>query len=223
MALLEVTDLRKTYRIKGQDPIPVLKGISFSVEPGDRVAIVGRSGAGKSTLLNLLGGLDKPDSGSVTLDGVSLFGGAFAARRRTRVRAEKIGFVFQAYHLMPELTVLENVLLPAMNGGRTAAAEKKARELLAEVGLSDRIDHLPDELSGGEQQRVAVARALMNDPVLILADEPTGNLDSMTGSEILKLLFNLPHSERMALVMVTHSQEAASVCNRTLRLEAGKL
>ena len=174
-----------------------------------KVAIVGRSGAGKSTLLNILGGLLKPTSGTVT-------------------RPKNFGFVFQSYHLMPELTVLENVLLPTMSrraaslASRAASAER-ARELLAKVGLSDRMDHLPAELSGGERQRVALARALVTDPELVLADEPTGNLDAMTGADILRILADLSRGGKTALVMVTHSPDAAAVCDRTLSLENGVL
>ena len=159
VVVLGTIDLKKTFKIPGQKPIEVLKGVNFSVFPGEKVAIVGRSGAGKSTLLNILGGLEKPTSGSVT-------------------RPQNIGFVFQQYHLMPELTVYENVLLPTMSakmralvGG--AAGARRARELLEQVGLGDRMHHLPSELSGGEQQRVALARALVTDPELVLADEPT--------------------------------------------------
>lgn len=228
--ILEAKDLRKTYRIHGQRPVPVLKGVSFSVAAGERVAIVGRSGAGKTTLLNILGGLDVPDSGAVEVSGQPLFASGFArfaaARRRVRVRAGEIGFVFQAYHLFPELTVLENVMLPTMtasSGMSSADARRRAAQLLDEVGLSGRKDHLPAELSGGEQQRVALARALVCGPKLILADEPTGNLDRLTGAGILKLLSGLSGAEELALVMVTHSAEAASSCTRVMRLEDGVL
>ena len=160
MALLEVTDVVKRYRIPGQAPIPVLGGVSFAVEAGEHVAIVGRSGAGKTTLLNILGGLDRPTAGDVVLGGVSLFKGLGAARRRSRLRATEIGFIFQSYHLMPELDIVENVLLPSMTGyARMPKARDRAKELLAKVGLADRLGHLPAELSGGEQQRVALARA----------------------------------------------------------------
>ena len=175
MVVLGTIDLKKRFRLPGQKPIEVLKGVNFSVQPGEKVAIVGRSGAGKSTLLNILGGLEKQTSGTVT-------------------RPKNIGFVFQQYHLMPELTVLENVLLPTMSAahrGDAGGATKRAKELLSRVGLADRLDHLPGELSGGEQQRVALARALVTDPELVLADEPTGNLDSWTGAGILKILTEL--------------------------------
>ena len=205
MDVLEVENVVKEYRIPGQSPIRVLDGVSFSVAAGERVAVTGRSGAGKTTLLNILGGLDKPTSGKVLC----------------RVNA---GFVFQSFRLMPELTVLENVILPSMAGtaaSRVAQAGDRAGQLLDKVGLSDRADHLPAELSGGEQQRVALARALMCEPEIIFADEPTGNLDALTGAEILKLLMGFG-GKPFALVMVTHSAEAAAQCDRTLHLEGGR-
>lgn len=204
MAVLETTNLKKSFRIPGGKPIKVLDGISFSVEPGEKVAIVGRSGAGKSTFLNIIGGLEKPSSGKVRRPG-------------------RIGFVFQAYHLMPELTVLENVLLPTMAQYCGEKERERAIELIGKVGLGGRLDHLPGELSGGEMQRVALARALVNDPELVLADEPTGNLDAMTGAEILQMLGELSHGRSVALVMVTHSPEAAAICDRVLTLENGIL
>ena len=206
MVVLGTIDLKKRFKIPGQKPIEVLKGVNFSVKPREKVAIIGRSGAGKSTLLNILGGLERQTSGTVT-------------------RPKNIGFVFQQYHLMPELTVLENVLLPCMKspGWNSPIVRNRAKDLIAKVGLADRMDHLPSELSGGEQQRVALARALVTDPELVLADEPTGNLDAMTGSEILKMLQNLSAGSDVALVMVTHSPEAAAVCDRVLTLEGGVL
>ena len=223
MSLLEVQNVSKSYRLPGQKRIPVLEDVSLAVEPGEHVAVVGRSGAGKTTLLNILGGLDKPTSGDVRLDGESLFRGFGASRQRNRIRAAKIGFVFQSFHLMPELDIVENVLLPAMTGAvKIKSPRTRAVELLAKVGLADRLDHLPNELSGGEQQRVALARALMCGPRLVLADEPTGNLDRLTGAEIMKLLFEAGETP-FALVMVTHSQEAAALCGRTLALDRGRL
>ena len=221
--MLEVADIVKEYRLPGQKPIRVLDGVSFAVAAGEHVAVVGRSGAGKTTLLNILGGLDKPTSGDVRLGGESLFRGFGAARRRNRLRATKIGFIFQSYHLMPELDIVENVMLPSMTGrARIPAARARAKELLAKVGLGDRLKHLPAELSGGEQQRVALARALMCRPEIILADEPTGNLDALTGEEILKLLFEVNETP-IACVMVTHSAAAAARCDRVLRLDGGHL
>lgn len=222
--LLNVQNLVKEYKLSGQKPIRVLDGISFTVDKGEHVAIVGRSGAGKTTLLNLLGGLDTPTSGDVQLDGVSLFNGFGAARRRTRLRATRIGFVFQSFHLMPELDIVENVLLPTMAVGchRRSTDRTHAVSLLNRVGLGDRLDHLPAELSGGEQQRVALARALMCKPEIVFADEPTGNLDALTGSEILKLLFEI-NDAPLACVMVTHSSDAAARCDRTLTLDKGRI
>jgi len=223
MPLLEVENVSKAYKLPGQKPIRVLDGISFSVDAGEHVAVVGRSGAGKTTLLNILGGLDRPTSGDVRLSGVSLFRGFGAARRRNAMRATKIGFVFQSYHLMPELDIVENVLLPAMTGfAHEPNARARARELLVRVGLAERLGHLPAELSGGEQQRVALARALMCRPAIVFADEPTGNLDALTGGEILKLMFEV-NDAPLACVMVTHSAEAAAKCDRTLTLERGSL
>ena len=209
MVVLSTLDVTKKFKIPGQKPIEVLKGVSFSVREGEKVAIIGRSGAGKSTLLNILGGLLKPTSGTV-------------------VRPKNFGFVFQSYHLMPELTVLENVLLPTMARraaalATRAASEARARDLIEKVGLGKRLDHLPAELSGGERQRVALARALVTDPALVLADEPTGNLDAMTGADILRILSELSGDGKTSLVMVTHSPAAAAVCDRTLSLEDGVL
>ena len=210
MVALGTIDLRKRFKIPGQRPIEVLKGVNFSVQPGEKVAIIGRSGAGKSTLLNILGGLERPTSGTVT-------------------RPKNLGFVFQQYHLMPELTVLENVLLPTMSrhfrGSDSALLpQKHAEALLERVGLKDRLKHLPSELSGGEMQRVALARALVTEPEVVLADEPTGNLDAWTGAGILKILTELAaDAQKFALVMVTHSPEAAAICDRVLTLENGVL
>jgi ABC-type lipoprotein export system ATPase subunit len=186
--ILKAENLYKTYTLPHKK-VQVLKGATLEVSAGELVAIVGRSGAGKSTLLHVLGGLDKPDAGKVTVIGRSLY--ELSARQRTALRAEKIGFVFQSYHLLPEMDVTENVMLPAMTGVRKitkAQMRKRAQELLEQVGLKERMNHTPLELSGGEQQRVALARALMNEPMLILADEPTGNLDRLTGSQIIIII-----------------------------------
>jgi predicted ABC-type transport system involved in lysophospholipase L1 biosynthesis ATPase subunit len=218
--LLRADTLGKTYRLPHKT-VEVLRGASFAVQPGERVAIVGRSGAGKSTLLHLLGGLDRPDAGEVLLNGLSLY--TLPPRKRTRLRAQTIGLVFQAYHLLPEMDVTENVLLPAMALSRLnrATLRMRALELLAQVGLADRATHMPLELSGGEQQRVAIARALMNAPELLLADEPTGNLDRDTGRQTLDLLFGLAQQSGHALVIVTHDTEVAARCGRVLELEGG--
>jgi predicted ABC-type transport system involved in lysophospholipase L1 biosynthesis ATPase subunit len=223
MMILEATELHKTYLLPHKQ-VHVLKGASLQVEAGERVAIIGRSGAGKSTLLHVLGGLDHPDSGDIRIMGQSLY--RLNPRVRTALRAAKIGFVFQSYHLLPEMDVTENVMLPAMTGVRSISRLKmrqQATELLAQVGLSDRLNHTPLELSGGEQQRVALARALINEPALILADEPTGNLDRMTGAQIMDMLFGLSKTRELALVMVTHSAETAALCDRVYELQDGKL
>jgi ABC-type lipoprotein export system ATPase subunit len=221
--MLEATVLFKTYTLPHKR-IEVLKGASLHIRNGERVAIVGRSGAGKSTLLHVLGGLDRPESGEVRIGGVSLY--EVSPRRRTAARAAQIGFVFQSYHLLPEMDVTENVMLPAMTGVTRLTRREmrlRAQTLLGQVGLADRATHMPLELSGGEQQRVALARALINEPALILADEPTGNLDRLTGGQIMELLFSLSCTRDLALVMVTHSPETAALCDRVLELRDGLL
>ncbi len=220
MPLLKAENLVKDYRLP-HGAVHVLRGASLEVAGGERVAIVGHSGSGKSTLLHALGGLDRPDSGSVSIDGHDIF--RMAPQARTRLRALSIGFVFQSFHLLPEMDVAENVLLPSMAIGESRrAARKRALELLEQVGLADRATHTPLELSGGEQQRVAIARALMNQPQLILADEPTGNLDATTGAQVLDLLFSLTASATRALVVVTHSPDVAARCTRTIELSDGR-
>ena len=204
MDVLKAENIRKSFKISGKSSLEVLKGVDLSVASGEKIAILGRSGSGKSTLLHILGGLLKASSGFLSV-------------------SKNIGFVFQAYHLMPELTVLENVLLPTMaRRMNKSVARANALRLLKEVGLLERLDHLPGELSGGERQRVAIARALVTNPDLVLADEPTGNLDVMTGSGILGMLSSLKDAS-CALVMVTHSQDAANICDRTFVLEDGLL
>lgn len=204
MDVLKAENIRKSFKISRKASLEVLKGVDLSVASGEKVAILGRSGSGKSTLLHILGGLLKASSGFLSV-------------------SKNIGFVFQAYHLMPELTVLENVLLPTMaRRMNKSVARANALRLLKEVGLLERLDHLPGELSGGERQRVAIARALVTNPDLVLADEPTGNLDVMTGSGILGMLSSLKDAS-CALVMVTHSQDAANICDRTFVLEDGLL
>lgn len=221
--MLSASNLYKTY-VLPHKRVEVLKGAALRVAQGERVAIVGRSGAGKSTLLHVLGGLDRPDAGEVSIDGQPLY--ALSQRRRTALRAAKIGFVFQSYHLLSEMDVTENVMLPAMTGVLRLSrrqVRQRALTLLEQVGLADRATHMPLELSGGEQQRVALARALITDPALILADEPTGNLDRLTGGQIMELLFGLSCSRALSLVMVTHSPETAALCDRVLELRDGLL
>ena len=218
---VRATHLAKTYR-DGLRRVEVLKGIDLAVEPGEMVAIVGPSGSGKSTLLHLLGALDRPDGGSVSIGGQSLekmSGTALAAfRNRT------IGFVFQFHQLLPDFTALENVMLP----GRIAGREPRpvfdhARELLREVGLEERLDHFPNQLSGGERQRVALCRALALEPPLLLADEPTGNLDPASGQHVFELLLEMQARHRTTGILVTHNPEIASRCSRVLELVDGGL
>jgi ABC-type lipoprotein export system ATPase subunit len=219
--ILVARQVCKTYLI-GKRSIEILKGIDLTIRRGEFVALRGASGAGKSTLLHLLGGLDLPNSGEVIFDGANL--GALAPRALTRLRNRRIGFVFQAYHLLPELSALENVVVPAqMARMPIPETEARARELLTRVGLGHRFDHRPYELSGGEQQRVAIARCLINRPDLVLADEPTGNLDSHTGEEIIQLLFSLHNEGKATLVMATHDSRIASRAPRVIALADGQL
>ena len=219
--LLVATGVHKSYPM-GRRQIPVLRGVDLTVDRGDFLALRGSSGAGKSTLLHVLGALDSPDQGSIQLEGVEISAGTAAAL--SRIRNDRLGFVFQAYHLLPELDALENVCLPGRIARRDAAeCAAKGRDLLRRVGLGERMDHRPYELSGGEQQRVAIARALINDPVLLLADEPTGNLDSKTGQEIVDLLVALQGERRMTLIMATHSADMAARAPRVVELLDGKV
>ena len=220
--LIEAVDVRRTFAV-GARTLEVLRGVSLSVAEGESLAVTGASGAGKSTLLHVLGGLDRPTAGRVFYRGRDLY--AAGDRERSAIRAQKIGFVFQAYHLLPELTVLENVLLPGLSAAgaflRGPALRARAAELLGRVGLADRALHRPNELSGGEQQRAALARALMNGPELLLADEPTGNLDSKTGDDVLRYLFELADERRLTLVIVTHNEAVAARCRRHVALRDG--
>ena len=213
--MIEAKGIRKSFA-----SLEVLKGIDFSCAKGEIVAIMGASGAGKSTLLQILGTLSTPDSGSLSIDGtdvLSLRGGELSA-----FRGRKIGFVFQFHHLLPEFTALENVMMPALIAGQAEkAARNRAGELLDELGLAERAEHKPSQLSGGEQQRVAIARALINDPAVIFADEPTGNLDSVTKKEIQQLFLDLRASHGQSIVIVTHDPELASACDRCLNMKDG--
>lgn len=211
-------DVHRTYVI-GAHKLHVLRGLNLEVAPGERVFLCGQSGAGKTTLLYVLGGLEKPTSGDVLLHGQSLYHGTPKSRALARNRT--MGFVFQHYFLLPELTALENVILPSMIGGK--ASEARARELLARVGLSERVDHLPNELSGGEQQRVAIARALINDPGILYADEPTGNLDVATGTGVMDMLMTIVNEAKKTLVVVTHDQTLAKRGDRRLIIKEGLL
>ena len=226
MPLLEAEDVHRTYRL-GRTEVPVLKGASIRVNPGEWVAILGSSGSGKSTLLHLLGGLDRPDAGAVRFRGESISG--FSPRRLDRYRNEHVGFVFQFYHLLPELNVLENTMIPAMVGvgrlewlRRRGEIRERARALLDRFGLSHRVRHRPAELSGGERQRVAIARALMHRPDVLMADEPTGNLDAKTGEAILETLAE-QHRAGLTIVMVTHDQWIAARADRIVHLVDGRV
>ena len=219
--LLEAREVRKSY-VLGKRTLEVLQGVSVGIQRSEFVALRGASGAGKSTLLHLLGGLDSPNAGEIWFAGQNLSRMSQAAR--SRWRNEKVGFVFQAYHLLPELDALENVCLPArMSRTPAAQTEAKARDLLARVGLAQRTEHKPAELSGGEQQRVAIARALINSPELIIADEPTGNLDSHTGDEIMDLLLALRAERQTTLVIATHDEAIAARAPKVFHLVDGKL
>ncbi len=224
--LLSASDLHKTYRMGGHD-LQVLRGVDFQVSRGEWVAIVGASGSGKSTLLHILGALDRPTTGDVVYDGQPLF--AQSRMAQDAYRNQHVGFVFQQYHLLPELNVLENVTISAMIGHgffswrkRKKAATQQAMSIIESLGMKDRIKHRPGKLSGGERQRVAIARALVNQPDVLLADEPTGNLDSETGKQILDVFRKL-HTTGQAIIMVTHDERVAAQADRVVRLENGRL
>jgi len=220
-AFLRFHDLTKSY-YEGDVRRVVLQNAHAEFQPGEITAIVGKSGSGKSTLLNLIGGIDAPDSGQIWLDGQEL--SALSERDRTFFRRARIGFVFQFYNLIPTLTVGENVSLPLeLNRVSRPRIPEKVQALLESVGLLERSETFPEKLSGGEQQRVALARALVHDPALILADEPTGNLDEETGAQVMSLLARLTREQNRTLLMVTHSLEAASHADRVLRLSHGQL
>ena len=219
--MIRCTDVRKVYR-QGNNEIIALDGVSLDIVKGEFAVIMGPSGSGKSTLLHLIGGLDRPTSGELLVD--QRLVGQMADDQVTLFRRTRIGFVFQFFNLLPTLTALENVALPFVLDGRsTEEAEQRAKMLLDKVGLKNRKDHLPEEMSGGEIQRIAVARALAFDPPILLADEPTGNLDSKTGESILSLLRQINRDAGCTIVMVTHSQEAARYGGRTIVFRDGKI
>jgi lipoprotein-releasing system ATP-binding protein len=221
-SLLEGRRLRKVYVEEDGSELMILDGVDLQVEAGESVAIVGASGAGKSTLLHLLGCLDRPTAGEVLLDGQSV--AALAPRQLAALRNQRIGFVFQFHHLLREFTALENVMMPMLIGGTVRReAERRARALLDEVGLAARVTHKSSELSGGEQQRVAVARALANQPAVVIADEPSGNLDTHTSEQLHDLFFALQEEHRVALILATHNRELAERTNRVLEVRDGNL
>ena len=219
--VLVAENLGKTYPLpKGE--LRVFEGLGFELERGELAAIMGASGVGKTTLLNLLGALDRPSEGRILLDGKDLFAGT--DREVAGVRNRKIGFVFQVFHLLPEFTSLENVSLPLMiRGVPKKEAFLKARDILAEVSLEDKAHSRPSQLSGGEQQRVAIARALVNEPRLLLADEPTGNLDWKTGEKVLRLVLDLHERRGLSSILVTHNEKIARYCHKVYMMEAGEL
>ena len=222
MAQVEVTNVRKVYQ-RDKLEVPVLDGLSISVDQGEYVALMGPSGSGKTTLLNLIGGIDKPTSGTVTVDGTNI--GTLGSRALARWRSRNIGYIFQLYNLMPVLTAYQNVELPLLlvKGMKANERRERARLALRIVGLEDRLDHYPRQLSGGQEQRVAIARAVVTDPTLLLADEPTGDLDKKSAGEILELLETLNSSHGKTIIMVTHDPVAAERAHRMVHLDKGVL
>ena len=219
MTILQTTDLRKYYGT-GDTLVKALDGVDLSVERGEFVAIVGTSGSGKSTLLHMLGGLDRPTSGSVTVDGQEIFG--LRDEALTIFRRRKIGFVFQAYNLVPVLSVYENIILPIqLDGGKVD--EQYLKEVIGALGLDSKLQNLPNQLSGGQQQRVAIARALATKPAIVLADEPTGNLDSRTSQDVLSLMKVTGQKFAQTMVMITHNEEIAQMADRIVRIEDGRI
>ncbi|HOW65067.1 MAG TPA: ABC transporter ATP-binding protein [Candidatus Paceibacterota bacterium] len=231
--LLELKQVEKSYGTPGGQNVPVLRGISLTLAAGESMAVIGPSGSGKSTLLNLLGALDRPTAGSITFDGRDL--SRLSDDELSWFRNREIGFVFQLHHLLPQCTVWENVLLPTLASRRSGSMDRisvretqasqfeRARALLKRVGLGDRLDHRPGQLSGGERQRVAVVRALINEPRLLLADEPTGALDETTAGRLIDLLTELNREKQVALILVTHALDLARKTNRVYRLDKGFL
>jgi ABC-type lipoprotein export system ATPase subunit len=222
MPLIDLIDIHKTYSL-GEAIVTALDGVSVTIERGDYVALMGPSGSGKSTLMNTLGCLDRPDSGSYLLDEREVV--TMSRDERARLRNEKIGFVFQSFNLLNRTTALENVELPLMYARGLTARERhrRARELLERVGLGDRMDHHPGQLSGGQQQRVAIARALANEPAILMADEPTGNLDSRTSRDVMALFAELNRRDGITVILVTHDQEIGRNARRTLVLRDGRI
>ncbi len=219
--VIQVENLVKTYQL-GKISIPALRGISFDVAKGEFLVVMGPSGSGKTTLLNLVGAIDKPTSGKISIDDRDIT--TLGEGELTKLRRHKIGFIFQFYNLIPALTALENVELPMLTAGISRKdASKRASQLLETVGLAERVGHLPDELSGGEQQRVAIARALANKPSVILADEPTGDLDTKTGIEVVQILYDTSKKENATVIVVTHDPAITEKADRILRMRDGNI
>ena len=222
--MIEAINLHKSY-VSGNKTLEVLKGVNIKIEPGKLIAITGPSGAGKSTLLHILGGLDVPSQGEVIFAGHNIY--ELNDAELSRIRNEKIGFIFQFYHLLPEFNLLENVLMPLIINSKSKINDSKLRQkalrIIESVGLSGRVEHFPAQLSGGEQQRVAISRALINRPSLLLCDEPTGNLDSETGDEIVALLKKVNQENNMTVVIVTHNPELANIADKVYHLKDGTL
>ena len=217
--LLEVSDIQKSYQITKKNNLRVLKGVDLKIYKGEIVAIVGKSGAGKSTLLHILGTLDRPDSGKYLFQNSDVF--SYSDKQLADFRSKQIGFIFQFHHLLPEFTALENVLIPTMIAGKKNIDETK--KILEDVGILDRANHKPSEISGGEAQRVAIARALANSPNLILADEPTGNLDTENADAVINLIFSLREKYNQTYLIVTHNEDFAQRCDRTIKISDGKI
>lgn len=221
-SVITAKDLKKSYRMSSTNIVHALNGVDLEVERGAFTAIIGPSGGGKSTLMNMLGLLDRPDSGSLRIDGVDAL--ALKERNAHRIRAEKIGFIFQGFNLIPTLTALENVMIAGKYGGMDVKQRReRAGELMTLVGLGDRMHHRPSELSGGQQQRVAIARSLVNNPAIVLADEPTGELDTKTSMEIMEILMRLNKENGQTFLIVTHNMEVAESCEGIVKLRDGKV
>ncbi len=222
MTVLKTYNIKKSFNIGTAAQVDVLKGIDFEIREGEIIAVIGPSGVGKSTFLHIIGALDKPTEGWVEIDGKNIY--SYNDMKLAQIRNKTIGFVFQAHHLLPEFSALENVMLPGMIAGKnTKKLEKECLTVLESVGLTDRAHHRPSELSGGELQRIAVARALINDPRLLLADEPSGNLDPKTAESLHDLLWNLSRKLNQTVILVTHNTELASRADRVIELYDGKI
>ena len=222
--LIQLKDIKKIYRIGGDLEVPVLKGISLQIEQGEYVALMGESGSGKSTLMNILGCLDRPSSGEYLFEGKDI--SRATNDERAMLRNKKIGFVFQNFNLLPRTSALENVIMPltyTANGLSMKERLERGRAMLEKVGLKERMKHHPSQLSGGQQQRVAIARALINNPPVLFADEPTGNLDSQTSIEVMNMFTELNSREKITIILVTHSQETADCAKRVIRLADGMI